>query len=213
MKKVKKDTKVILCVCVCFSRDGEQSTTGRTWPAHPAGLRFTCTVPCSGWIRCSPRWDPPITPYRLSPRLHCPQPCGCPHPSILVSVAKNSVADRLVVQPNGRRSHHRGFGLKHKLIWDQLGWTGWFVLYLKDVWIGHILLFGREERKASRRQLEDTWSLWPTVIIWPSRSTWCKYPPRWRSHYISFFIVLLHWLITSSHLKKQKQIKKPKVQI
>lgn len=73
--------------CVCF-RDGEQSTTVRTWPAHPAGLRFTCTVPCSGWIRCSPRWDPPITPYRLSPRLHCPQPCGCPHPSILVSVAR-----------------------------------------------------------------------------------------------------------------------------
>lgn len=201
---------MILCV---FPRDGEQSTTGRTWPAHPAGLRSTCTVPCSGWIRCSPRWDPPITPSRLSPRRHCPQPCGCPHPSILVSVAKNGVADRLVVQPNGRRSHHRGFSTETQA---DLGpvWAGRVGLF--STWrmfeLDTFLLFGREERKASRRQLEDTWSSWPTVIIWPSRSSWCKYPPGWRSHYISFIIVLLHWLITSSH-QKSKKTRKPKVQI
>ena len=38
------------------SRVGEQSTTAKMLLAPPAGLRFICTAPSSGWIKFSLRW-------------------------------------------------------------------------------------------------------------------------------------------------------------
>lgn len=190
------------------SRDGGQSTTGRTWPAHPAGLRFTCTGPCSGWIRCSLRWDPPTTPYRLSPRLHCPQPCGCPHPSISVSVAKNDVADRLVVQPNGRRSHHRGFSTETQADLGPVGLDGLVCSLLEGClnWT-HFIVW--ERRTQSKQEATGRYLIFVTncnnltiTFIMMQVSSSIALPLH------LFFIVLLHWLIvTSSHLNKKNKHK------
>lgn len=55
--------------CVPFewalSRAGEQSTTDRTSPVLPAGLRFTSTGLCSGWIKSLLRWALRWTPFLL----------------------------------------------------------------------------------------------------------------------------------------------------
>ena len=48
-----------------LSRAGGRSTTVRTWPAPPAGLRSIWTAHCSGWTKCWLRWDLPITPFHL----------------------------------------------------------------------------------------------------------------------------------------------------
>lgn len=57
--------------------------------------------------------------------------------------------------------------------------------------------FGRGVSEVSMMQLEDTWFLWPTVIIWPSHSPWYKYPPCACSYRSLFQIILTRYLFVS----------------
>lgn len=50
-----------------FFRAGGLSTTGRTWPAPPAGSKCTCMDLCSGWTRSWPRWALHTTPSPQCP--------------------------------------------------------------------------------------------------------------------------------------------------
>lgn len=199
-------------LCFLSRRDGARSTTGRTWPAHPAGLRFTCTGPCSGWIRCSLRWAPPTTPYRLSPRLHCPQPCGCPHPqhfslsskewrcrSTCGSAKRTSLASPRVFSTETQADLGAvGLdGLVCSLLEGCLNWT-------------HVIAWERRtqsEQEATGRYLifvTNCNNLTMTFIMMQVSSS-IALPPH------LFLIVLLHWLIiTSSHLNQNKQTKRLK---
>lgn len=53
----------VLCFSAC--RVGEPNITDKTSQARRAGLRYTCTVPFSGWIKFLPRWAHPITQFLL----------------------------------------------------------------------------------------------------------------------------------------------------
>lgn len=61
---------VNVCVLGCPSwKVGAPSITDKTWRAHLAGSRFTCTVRYSGLTRCSRRWDPRTIPFHLSLKI------------------------------------------------------------------------------------------------------------------------------------------------
>lgn len=54
------------------SRDGEQNTGGRRWPALPAGSSCISTGPCSGWTRSWRKWAPRVFVVPASPKETAP---------------------------------------------------------------------------------------------------------------------------------------------